>query len=279
LFAAVLALAVPASAAEFNLVAWYGTYDATAGLTLYEPLPMGPGGNQTIFQYNPEPLTYCPPEHVEIIIMISTDKPGAGVNGMDLMDGNTLPYASGVWSGLPGAPDPWVGIHQLNNLIAASVDTEADAITWSGFPPYTATDDTWFFSPWVANIGGYVETPPGPGCTDGYQAGAVSYPIGTACDPDYGNTAFYPDGVPFMHLVLNKEEIPCGEMTSVMIAGLGGLCEAAPERPTSWHFLGTDWGDIPAGEVPYGFIDIICIPEPASLALLALGLLLLRRRK
>ena len=282
LIAAVMGLiALPASAAEFNLVAYYGNYTTAGGLVLGDALPLGPNGNQTIFQYNPFPEEYCPAENVEIIIMMSTDKPGAGVNGGDFMDGNTLPYASGIWSGLPGAPDPWVGIYQNPAFGGALViNTQADADLYDGLDPtYTSGADTWFFSPWVANVGGYVEIPPGPGCTDGYQAGAVSYPIGDPCDPDYGNTALYPDGVPFLHLVLNKEPIPCGESTSVMIAGLGGLCEAAPERPASWHFLGTDWGDIPAGEVPYGFIDIVCIPEPASLALLALGLPLLRRRK
>jgi hypothetical protein len=256
-------LALTASAADFNLTA----YDAVT----MEPLPIGPYGNPTVFQYNPPPEEYCPGHLVELIIMVSTDVPGAGVFGMDLSDPATAPI-SGVYTGDWGQWDPYVEINQVLYNGVMQIDTEVFATAFDGVGGYSKAADSWFYTPFESRIGGYQYDP------NFYLGGAVSQPVGNQ-DP------IGADGVDanFLHLVINKFDIPCGEMTWVTMAGLPGLVDtetggAVPIDTYSW--LGQSFAGLAPGEVPFGRIDFVCIPEPASVALLALaGIPAIIRRK
>jgi hypothetical protein len=256
-------MALTASAADFNLTA----YDAAT----MEPLPIGPYGNPTVFQENMPGDEVCPGHLVELILMVSTDVPGAGVFGMDLSDDASVPH-SGVYTGEWGVWDPYVEINQVLGF-GNPINTETEAQVPHQYDPnYDMAMDTWFYDPFSSQIGGYEEDP------NYYLGGAVAQPVGS-------QEPIGADGVdaPYLHLVINKLDIPCGEMTWVTMAGLPGLVDTASGQgidPTTFHWLGQDFSNLEPGVVPDGRIDFICVPEPASVALLALaGIPAIIRRK
>ena len=301
-------LGASASAADFDLVAYTGHYNSAYPFGTIENLeyiPVGPNGWQRYEQLDclPPPdgtsAPYCDPEQVEIFLFISTSQT-LGVGGIDLADPNTVdefgnPRPSGVFSGDWDMPDPYVGVKNRARWAFPpppgqwlGIDGEHDpwgfngATAWNGYNGYAADMDTWFFYPFNQFALGAVQedpTPP-PGneyCGNFYKAVALQWNSTVGWEDETlganGNL------VPYMHLVLNKDEIPCGEKTWISIAGLPA--KIAGVRPTDYMWLGQYIVDLPAPFVPYGRIEIYCIPEPASIGLLLLASVpvVLRRRK
>jgi hypothetical protein len=298
-------LGASVSAADFDLVAYTGHYNSAypfGTIENLEPIPIGHQGWPMIYQYNPDPPApqYCDPEIIEIFLFISTDFTDQGTGGIDLADPNTVdqfgnPRPSGIFSGDPGMPDPYVGIHNRARWAFPpppgqwlGIHGEHDpwgfngATAWNGYNGYVADQDTWYFYPFNQfALGAVTEDPsPTPGnayCGNFYTAVALQWNSDTGWHDDQlgvnGNL------VPYMHLVLNKNEIPCGEKTWISIAGLPAMINGA--RPTDYNWLGQYIVDLPAPFVPYGRIEIWCVPEPATIGLLLLASVpvVLRRRK
>jgi hypothetical protein len=285
-----------ANAADFNLVAYTGHYVYTPypepgyGWAVQDLayIPVGPNGWQRITQECFDPPGLCEPEQLEIFLYISTDKTTKGVGGIDLMDGNSLP-PSGIFSGNPGAPDPYVTINnraywKKPPLPGAwtKVDGETDAQTWDGQKGYSAEEDSWYFGPFDKFALGAVQEDPSPAPGSNY-AGNFYKGVGLQWDATNGWTdEMLGSGgvlVPYIHLVINKEAMPCGELTWITISGLPALIDGT--RPATLDWLGQQFAVGGAPVVPTGRLEVYCIPEPASVILLALAGIpaILRRRR
>jgi hypothetical protein len=279
-----------ASAADFNLVAYTGNYvPYWSGGTIenLEYIPTGPNGWQRITQECAG--DFCEPEQLEIFLFISTDFTDKGVAGIDMSDPNTNPFASGVFSGEPGMPDPYVTINNSARWdppppppvgVWVPIHDQGNADIWNGYYGYSATADTWYFDPFAQFVLGAVQE-------DGTPADAYAGNFYKGTGLQWNSSSGYTDEmlgadgvlVPYMHLVIDKEAIPCGEMTWVTVAGLPALINGL--RPTNYDWLGKQFVDQGAPWVPNGRIEIYCTPEPASVALLALAGIpaIIRRRK
>jgi hypothetical protein len=277
-------IALPASAAEFNLQAWSTIPGGGAGSVILPspgmPLPDQPGEpGQPAILVDPDLDT---PTFVQIVLMVSTDKPGVGVSGIDmgLLGGGVPP--NGTYSGDPGLPDPFVSISH-STFFGGSINEEIGGagVGWSGSQPISgdANLDTYYAAPFTAQIGGYTD-----GDASGYAGGDVMYlgdvvaqPLGME-DPTVGAGGVF---VPFMYLALHIDAagMEPGDKTYITVNGLGGLTDGT--RPATWDWLGnviTDPG--PPNNIS-GRIWVHAIPEPASIALLAIAGVpaILRRRK
>jgi hypothetical protein len=288
-----------ASAADFNLVAYTGNYLPAypAGtITNLEYIPIGKNGWQRFEQPCNELTGYCDPEQIEIFLFVSTEFTDGGVLGIDLKDPNTTPYASGIWSGTPPgqggtppqAPDPYVTINNSARWAFppppgawTRIDDEANANAWNGYNGYNAVSDSWYFNPFGQFALGGVQEDPSPPPGNDY-AGNFYKGVGLQWNSDTGvtdPTLGMGTLVPYMHLVINKEAMPCGELTWITVAGLPGL--VGPQIPATYNWLGKTLLNQAAPWAPNGRIEIYCVPEPASVVLLALAGIpaIIRRRK
>ncbi len=293
-FVAVMGLmSVPALAEDFNLVAYTGNYVpywSGGSIENMEYIPIGPNGWQRFTQTCGG--NTCPSEQVEIFLFVSTDFTDEGVGGIDMVDAGTTPHASGIFSGLPGDPDPYVTINNSARWdpppppptgVWVPIHDQANADTWNGYYGYSAVADTWYFDPFAQFVLGGVQedgsAPPSQYGGNFYKGTGLQW----NSDDGYSDTDLGKDGVlvPYIHLVINKEEMPCSdELTWITVAGLPSLINGM--RPSDYNWLGKSFADQGAPWVPNGRIEIFCpIPEPATLAMLAIAGIpaLLRRRR
>jgi hypothetical protein len=293
-----------ASAADFNLVAYTGNYlpayptGTIANLT-YIPKD-DKSGWQRITQDCNELTGYCDPHQIEIFLFVSTDFTDGGVGGIDLLDQNTTPYASGIYSGdppgqggtPPQVPDMYVTINNSARWAFppppgswTPIHSETNANAWNGYNGYNAVSDTWYFNPFGRFALGAPQEDPSPAPGNDY-AGNFYKGNGLQFDPNppysgWVSPMLGANGnlVPYMHLVINKEAMPCGALTWITVAGLPGL--VSPQIPATYNWLGKALTPQAAPWAPSGRIEIFCVPEPASVVLLALAGIpaIIRRRK
>jgi hypothetical protein len=106
--------------------------------------------------------------------------------------------------------------------------------------------------------------------------------ISTRSDASSENLGKNGNLVPYIHLVINKEAMPCGTLTWLTITALPALINGAAAQDPNFeiNWLGKTFMGQDAPWVPSGRLEIYC-PEPTTLAVLALaGIpILLRRRR
>jgi hypothetical protein len=292
------------SAADFDLVAYTGhyvptydgsIYDGTATIENLTYIPKGPNGWQRIEQPCNTETGYCDAEQIEVFLFISTDFTDKGVAGMDFNDPTSNPI-SGIYSGNPGSPDPYVTINNRARWAGKSgwtpIDGEKDpwggngATFWDTYYGYSAANDTFMFYPFNQYALGPLSeegVPPysNPYTNDWMKAVALQWNAGQGyADQDLGKGGVL---VPYIHMVINKEAMPCGTLTWFTISALPALINglAPQDQNFTLNWLGKTFNGQAAPWVPSGKLEVYCIPEPASLAVLAVaGIpLLLRRRR
>jgi hypothetical protein len=171
----------------------------------------------------------------------------------------------------PGPPPSWVPIHG-----------EIPGSIYDNYFGYDMETDTWYFDPFDQFVLGAVQED--PAVAPGNSYGGQFY-LGTGVQ--WNSTDGYADEflgaggnlVPYMHLVVNVGQIPCGETGTITIQGLPTTVEGGRVGSVDW--LGTLTPSTPSAKwVPTGTIDFFCVPEPASFALLAItGIPMLMRRR
>lgn len=284
-----------AHAEDFNLVAYTGHYNAAYPQGTIEDLqsiPAGPNGWPRITADCPG--VSCPAEEIEIFLFISTDR-SDGVGGIELgdpdsTDGYGNPRPSGAYSGDWDAPDTYVTLQNRAYWKApppapgkwVAIHTEADANVWDGYSGYDAAADCWYFEPFTWFDLSPVEEDPSPPPGNAYNGNfykgfGLQFDIVSGwVDPDLGANGQL---VPYLHLVVNRQAMPCDTLTWISIAGMGATVDGV--RPADYEWLGVHIDDLGSPFVPYGRVEFYCVPEPASLALLGLTAIpaIIRRRK
>lgn len=283
-------------AEDFNLVAYTGHYNAGHPQGTIENLTPIPAGANGWPRLSTECIGVCPSEEIEIFLFVSSDGT-AGIAGLDFADPLTTdefgnPRPSGIYSGDWDNPDPYVTIQNRAHWQYPPppgswlpVHDETNANAWNNYFGYQTAGDSWTFEPFTYYLTAIQEDPsPPPGneySGNFYKGAAIQF------DPDVGIP--FPDLgsngqlVPYLHLVIERAEMPCGALTWISIAGLPAITDAV--RPDDYNWLGVHIDDFGAQPpdilfVPYGRIELYCIPEPATFALLfVMGLPAVIRRR
>jgi hypothetical protein len=283
-------------AEDFNVVAYTGHYNSSypqGTIADLAPIPIGPDGWPRLSRECLGGL--CPAEEIEIFLFVSADGT-AGIAGLDFADTTTTdefgnPRPSGIFSGDWDDPDPYVTIQNRARWQGGPhsgdwipIHDETDANYWNSYYGYDTAADSWTFEPFTYYLTPIQEDPsPPPGneySGDFYKGAALQF------DPDVG-IPFPELGsngqlVPFLHLVIERAEMPYGALTWVSVAGLPALVDT--QRPDDYNWLGVHVDDQSQPPeilfVPYGRIEFYCIPEPATCALLLMmGLPAIIRRR